>query len=293
MLSTRYIPKSRTQRMLSALLFLLVSVVLAFTLPVARALAADTGSTLLGILVVDSSKGQGGSGNDATKLSILVTNSAIYTITLSSNGGDGPNSTIDVAYGKVPDKVPKPERTGYTFLGYFDKPTGGTQYYDQEGVGVHIWDKNSDATLYAHWALKIKCSFPTSALIQVNALGEVTGQKNLEFSSTSAGAIKVTAVESSQDSGADSLFVGVATLHGTRILLTPPAASGSTVQVPLTTATTTIPGEGWTIAAGTIDNPSTLLVDFSLFLPDGAQLNYLAGDGEVSVANLSYVVSTA
>lgn len=269
--SMRHTSKPRTRPLLVVLLLLLVfSAALMLILPQAQALA------------------------DTIPLSINIKNSNIYTITLKNNGGPGEDRLVDVALGKYPKSVAPPEqKDGYLFQGYFDDPVGGTQYYNINGDGAIPWDKNSDTKLYAHWALEIQCTFPTKALVQVDAAGNITGQKDLEFSSTSAGAIKVTAVESSRDTGADSLFANEPTIDGTHILLTPQTLpAGSTVQVPLKKATTPIEG-GWTIAAGTISNPSKFLVDFSLSLPSNAQLNYLAGDGEVSVANLTYVVQDA
>ena len=290
MSSTRCVSKPCAQRVLLVLLLLLITVALALSQPVAQALAADT---LLGVLVIDSREDQDSSSTDRTQLKILVTNSAIYTITFDNNDNTDPSLTVTVGSKEVPRSVTKPKRTGYTFLGYFDKPTGGTQYYDEEGVGVHVWDKNSDATLYAHWSLKIKCSFPTSALMQVNALGEVAGQKDLPFSSFSVEDIKVTAVESTRGAGVGDLFANPATLNDVRVLLTPQAGSGSAVEVPLTSTGATIRDGGWTIPAIANDAPGTLLVSFGLSLPNNAQLNYLAGDGQVPLANLTYVVKAA
>ena len=45
-----------------------------------------------------------------------------------------------------------PEKTGYTFLGWYDGVGGtGTKYTDEFGQSVIDWDKASDATLYAKW----------------------------------------------------------------------------------------------------------------------------------------------
>ena len=73
-----------------------------------------------------------------------------------------------------------------------------------------------------------------------------------------------------------------------RILLKPTTGGAdSEVKVPLTVSETSLPAN-WTIAANT-----NLAVAFNLSLPSGAQLNFLANDGQVSIANLSYEVSAA
>ena len=49
----------------------------------------------------------------------------------------------------------KPNRTGYTFKGWYDNTawnaSGAKQYYTDAGASARTWDKTSDATLYAGW----------------------------------------------------------------------------------------------------------------------------------------------
>lgn len=71
---------------------------------------------------------------------------------------DGQGATMqaqkftDVTYRKTgPDIIP-PARTGYTFLGYFERPGGkGAMYYDRDGRGMAAWDRGEDGTVYACW----------------------------------------------------------------------------------------------------------------------------------------------
>ena len=44
-----------------------------------------------------------------------------------------------------------PTRSGYTFMGYYDSQTGGTQYIDAYGTGIHYCDLSSGSYLYAQW----------------------------------------------------------------------------------------------------------------------------------------------
>ncbi|HIW76582.1 MAG TPA: hypothetical protein H9877_08095, partial [Candidatus Gordonibacter avicola] len=162
--------------------------------------------------------------------------------------------------------------------------------YDEEGNSKANWDKDdNNVTLTAHWTLKIDFTFPSEALVQIDAAGNVTGQENFSFSSGTVKSLKITAVKGVPTSSAASLFAQGTIPDGLRVLLTPKTGSDEEVRVPLTSADTSIPNGGWTLAAGSTTNPTTFAVDFSLFLPSGTQLNYFP-EGDVAIANLSYVV---
>ena len=53
--------------------------------------------------------------------------------------------------GRAMQAVSVPTKTGYTFNGYYDKTSGGTQYYTNKGASAKNWDKSADTTLYAQW----------------------------------------------------------------------------------------------------------------------------------------------
>ena len=78
-----------------------------------------------------------------------------YTITLDAQGGEGGTASVKATYDALLPKIAVPTLKGHTFLGYFDAAEDGTQCYDDAGNSMVTWDKEGDATLYAHWAVTI------------------------------------------------------------------------------------------------------------------------------------------
>ena len=74
-----------------------------------------------------------------------------YTVTLNNRGGSGASS-VTVEYGSSLPYVSKPTKTGYTFLGYYDAVTGGTQYYNADMSSMLTWSRTEGITLYAQWS---------------------------------------------------------------------------------------------------------------------------------------------
>lgn len=75
-------------------------------------------------------------------------------ISFDGNGDSVENisGTVIAERDNLPPDVTPPTRPGYEFLGYYDKQTGGNQYYDKTGKGVKTWTSSAlTATLYAHW----------------------------------------------------------------------------------------------------------------------------------------------
>ena len=76
-------------------------------------------------------------------------------VTLHKNGGSGGDNGTWIAPGTTASNYPTlgsvPTRSGFTFLGFFDAQSGGTQYYTASATGARTFDKTSDCTLYAHW----------------------------------------------------------------------------------------------------------------------------------------------
>ncbi|MBR4563963.1 MAG: InlB B-repeat-containing protein [Paludibacteraceae bacterium] len=66
------------------------------------------------------------------------------TITVDANEGVCGTSTINVQYGNTMPPLPTATRSGYTFVGWFTAPEGGTQVTEATVV-------RSDFTIYAHW----------------------------------------------------------------------------------------------------------------------------------------------
>lgn len=84
---------------------------------------------------------------------IWDTNNAVYTVTLDPNGGTaGTGSVMACNNEDMPAVETLPTCEGYTFDGYYDAQTGGTQYYSADGTSAKKFDKGSDTTLYAHWS---------------------------------------------------------------------------------------------------------------------------------------------
>ena len=70
-----------------------------------------------------------------------------YTVTLQENGGNElAEGTLTVTYGTAYGELPKPERTGYGFIGWFTAATGGNQITAQS-----IYAIAGNQTLYAQW----------------------------------------------------------------------------------------------------------------------------------------------
>ncbi len=77
-------------------------------------------------------------------------------ITFNFQGGrDGSLGTEATYDYDMPSALIAPISDSYDFLGYFDKSSGGTEYYDSHMASSKAWDKDSEtATLYAHWTPK-------------------------------------------------------------------------------------------------------------------------------------------
>lgn len=94
-----------------------------------------------------------------------------YTVSFNANGGTGTVSSVTATYDStLPGITNSMSRTGYTFAGFYDAATGGTQYYNASNVAVKTWNKAANTTLYAHWTL-------TPYKFDVNPQSHVTGFK--------------------------------------------------------------------------------------------------------------------
>jgi len=77
-------------------------------------------------------------------------------VSFNLNGGSGnqPNN-VTATYGAAMPALStsaNPTRTGHTFGGWYDAPSGGFQYYNTSRASVRTWDKTgTTVTLYAHW----------------------------------------------------------------------------------------------------------------------------------------------
>ena len=77
-----------------------------------------------------------------------------YTVTLNASGGTGGTGSVTATYNAAMPSATMPTRNGYTFKGYYDATSGGTQYYKADGSSARTWNKTAATTLYAQWELK-------------------------------------------------------------------------------------------------------------------------------------------
>ena len=95
-----------------------------------------------------ASGGSGGSGTVIIKYSILIDENII---TFDKQNGTGGTDSATAIYNSTMPSATAPTRAGYTFLGYFDAVTDGTQYYSNLMVSSRNWDQIQSTTLYARW----------------------------------------------------------------------------------------------------------------------------------------------
>lgn len=76
------------------------------------------------------------------------------TITLNDQGATTPGSTsVTATYDAAMPEITLPEKTGYTFGGYFGAPGGGgPKYYNADGSSAQKWKQTASTyTLHAYW----------------------------------------------------------------------------------------------------------------------------------------------
>ena len=76
-----------------------------------------------------------------------------YTVTLSNQGATTVGTaSVQATYGSAMPSATMPQKTGYTFGGYYTAINGGgTKYYNANGSSAKNWDKTAATTLYAKW----------------------------------------------------------------------------------------------------------------------------------------------
>ena len=71
---------------------------------------------------------------------------ASYSVTFDANGGTVAPESITVTKGQPYGELPKPERNGYAFTGWFTEKNGGDRIESSSVANL-----NGNQTLYAHW----------------------------------------------------------------------------------------------------------------------------------------------
>ena len=76
-----------------------------------------------------------------------------YTVTLSQEGATTPGTTsVTATYGSNMPTIVVPQKTGYSFDGYYTEANGGgTKYYNSDGSSARTWNLAFNKTLYAKW----------------------------------------------------------------------------------------------------------------------------------------------
>jgi uncharacterized repeat protein (TIGR02543 family) len=96
-----------------------------------------------------------------------------YSVTFDMNNGTGGLASVTATYDTAMPTITVPTRAGYTFQGYWDATSGGTQYYNADGTSARTWDRVTDMTLYAQWTMI------TYTVTFVNWDGTVLGQQTV------------------------------------------------------------------------------------------------------------------
>ncbi len=73
---------------------------------------------------------------------------SVYTVTLNPNGGYCSSSSIYVTYNSTYGSLPTPNRTNYTFDGWYTSAYGGSRVTSNT-----VYKYTSNTTLYAHWSM--------------------------------------------------------------------------------------------------------------------------------------------
>jgi len=75
-----------------------------------------------------------------------------YTVTFNKQNGDGGSDSVTATYDAAMPTATAPNRTGYTFGGYYSATNGGgTQYYTDTMASSRTWNIADATPLYAKW----------------------------------------------------------------------------------------------------------------------------------------------
>lgn len=90
-----------------------------------------------------------------------------YTVRFDANGGSVPIDSTVVTFDSYYGTLPTPEKTGYTFAGWYTARTGGTRVTNNTAVKIH-----ATHTLYARWE-------PIAHSVLLNNHGAVSGDRSV------------------------------------------------------------------------------------------------------------------
>lgn len=139
------------------------------------------------------------------------TPSVSYYINLDANGGEVIPTTLEISgfYAKLLGTLPTPTRTGYTFLGWFNAASGGTEQTNDSYY-------SHSQTIYAQWE-EIKSSYS----ITLNANGGEVTPTTLEITQEYGGTL-LSGIELPTPRKTGNAFLGwyTAIMGGTQITTT-------------------------------------------------------------------------
>lgn len=136
-----------------------------------------TGYTLVGWETASRNYDLGESvSNLATSGTVTLTamwTAKTYTVTFDANGGTCTTASKSVTYDSTYGTLPTPERTGYTFAGWYTAKTNGSKVVSTTKVAI-----TSAQTLYALWT-------PNTYIVKFNSQGGSTvADKTVTYDST-------------------------------------------------------------------------------------------------------------
>ncbi len=92
-----------------------------------------------------------------------VTSKLSFNMNSGTSSGTFPTNLV-ATYGSAMPSIPnfstiRPTKENFTFSGFYDAATGGTQYYTASGASARAWNKkDTSVTLYAHYTQnKVSC----------------------------------------------------------------------------------------------------------------------------------------
>ena len=221
-----------------------------------------------------------------------------YTISFNANGGSGGQSSdvVGIYSLSMPTiSTTTPTKEGYTFQGWYDNATGGTQYYTAAGGSARTWDKTNNTTLYAQWSINNPTTptitggatkvynYEDTTLTCASSTTYATGaNKYYEFgySTTSGG----TVTWLGSPSTTATLSIGKAAYLGTRYYTCRVYASDGTLTSNTSTAstTTTMTLQRVKIIFNATTNSGTLSGTSPLYVQYGSGTLYTTADGSTT-----------
>ena len=112
----------------------------------------------------------------ALKLIAKKITSTKYKVTFNSNGGKVTTSSKKVTSGKTYGTLPTPTRSGYKFLGWYTKKSGGTKIAASTQVSI-----TKKQTLYAHWKKNSVAKVTKTGVVTNATNGKIIPKANLKF----------------------------------------------------------------------------------------------------------------